>query len=122
MMLRIVMSVLVAVTLVVGFGIPAFATSATINAGSVATFGTPAVSVKTSPNVIGQYLSPGTGAANTTYVAGTVHAQGDKAYGVDPDYSGTYTLVTTVGQTAVPSFPSAATAGSTGDFSGWTAK
>lgn len=73
---------------------------------------------KTSPNVRVSYNSDAT---HTSYTAGSVHTGGDKAYGVDPDYTGMYVKTVAAGTTD-PGIPSAV-AGSSGDFaSGWTAK
>lgn len=86
----------------------------------------PTATFKTSPNVYIQYVATtaGAGSLNTSYVAASRHNQGDKAYGVDPDYTGMYIESVTVGVSTITNFPSAATAGSTGDFntSNWTAK
>lgn len=77
---------------------------------------------KPSPNVKVSYFS------NTTfssYVAASGHTAGDRAYGVDPDYTGMYVndMTATEAVTGPPNFPTAATAGSTGDFgTDWTPK
>jgi hypothetical protein len=77
---------------------------------------------KTSPNVYVHYESDAT--PGTTYVAGSVHNAGDRAYGVDPDYTGMFVANVPVGTTDPwdAGAPSVA-AGSSDDFStGWVAK
>jgi hypothetical protein len=118
---------LVALVVVVMAG-PAFATDlAASSTGALTISGTPTMSFKTSPNVYAAYHSAGTGVANTSYVAGSMHSQGDRAYGVDPDYTGTYVQSITSAQASsgtVPNFPTTSAAASTGDFStsSWAAK
>jgi hypothetical protein len=53
-----------------------------------------------------------------------MHSQGDKAYGVDPDYTGMYVQSVPTGSTSVLNFPTTSAAGSSGDFgaSNWAAK
>lgn len=116
---------LVAVVVVMVAGTSAFAaTDVTNTTGNVPAFGTPSVTFKTSPNVYLYYHSNGPGSTATSYVAGTYHNQGDKAYGVDPDYTGMYVQTIPAGSTTLTGFPTTSAAGSTGDFAAgtWTAK
>lgn len=127
MILKTVTSMVASLAVVMALGTSASAGQiASPTTGTVTFAGAaPAVSFKTSPNVYVQYTATTTGAgtANTSYVAASRHNQGDKAYGVDPDYTGMYVQTVTAGVSTIGSFPSAATAGSTGDFSSaWTAK
>lgn len=90
----------------------------TVDIGGVTSF-------KPSPNVYIHYESDnGTAGASTTYVGGSVHSQGDRAYGVDPDYTGMYVATVPAGTTDPwdAGAPTVA-AGSSTDFgTGWTAK
>lgn len=85
------------------------------------------VEFKTSPNVRASYSSDSAAAADgsgTTYVAGSVHMAGDRAYGVDPDYTGMFVQNVTVGdwEATLGTLP-APTPGSNSDFTGdWVAK
>ncbi len=82
---------------------------------------------KTSPNVLA-HIETNSGAfgdgTGTTYVAGTVHRAGDRAYGVDPDYTGMFVGTVPVGtEDAWDAGTPSVTAGDSGDFgTGWTAK
>jgi hypothetical protein len=95
---------------------------AALDMGGVLTF-------KTSPNVLA-HMETDSGAfgdgTGTTYIAGTVHRAGDRAYGVDPDYTGMFVGTVPVGtedafDAGGPTIPPVA--GDSTDFgTGWTAK
>lgn len=87
---------------------------------------TDVVEFKTSPNVRAAYTSDsgamgdGTG---TTYVAASVHVAGDRAYGVDPDYTGMFVANVAVGTKGGDLDMPTPAPGSNSDFTGdWVAK
>lgn len=129
MIRKTVTGIVVAVVMVVVVGTSAFAAVdlAASSTGSVTLAGTPTMSFKTSPNVYVDYHSAGPGTTATSYVAGSMHSTGDRAYGVDPDYTGMYIQTVTSAQATsgtIPNFPATSAAGSSGDFgtTGWVAK
>jgi hypothetical protein len=128
MLRKIALGLVALVVVVMTGGASAFATDlGASSTGALTISGTPTMSFKTSPNVYAAYHSAGAGVANTSYVAGSMHSQGDRAYGVDPDYTGTYVQAITSAQASsgtVPNFPTTSAAASTGDFntSNWAAK
>lgn len=118
MVRKTVTGIVASLAVVMVLGASAFATDITAATGNITPFGSPTMAFKTSPSVYVDYHSPGATTANVSYVAGSVHAQGDRAYGVDPDYTGMYVQSVTAGQTSVPNFPATSAASSTGDFPG----